>query len=288
MAKPLYVTAQYCCPQRKITQFVGWLAECRWKWFKNWAIRRLIRKYHVNLSEALSENLDDYPNFNSFFTRQLKPGVRPIASGDAILTSPADGCISQIGQIHSDVILQAKNFNYTTASLLGGAQTLAQSFEDGHFVTIYLAPKDYHRVHMPITGTLLSTTYIPGKLFSVNPLTAQTVPNLFARNERLVCVFETAIGPVAIILVGAMLVGNIQTVWPMKHPRSEITTERYPDRPVLEKGEELGLFKMGSTVILLLPKDSVKWLKSLQENIAVKVGEEMGQLISDEKSVKLD
>ncbi len=289
MSKPLYVLAQYCCPQHKITQFVGWLAECRWKWFKNWAIRRLIRKYHVNLSEALSENIEDYPHFNSFFTRQLKPSVRPLAPGDKTLSSPADGCISQIGKINNNIILQAKNFNYTTVSLLGGAETLAQSFENGNFATIYLAPKDYHRVHMPITGHLLETTYIPGNLFSVNPLTAETVPHLFARNERLVCVFETVIGPMAIILVGAMLVGNIQTVWPMKHARNKITTEHYPDKPVIVRGDELGLFKMGSTVIVLLPKNSGEWLATLQENTVVKVGEKIGQLyVTDEMSVTPD
>lgn len=277
MSKPLYVLAQYCCPQHKLTRFVGWLAECRWKWFKNWAIKRLIRKYHVNLSEALSENIADYPDFNSFFTRQLKPGVRPIAPGDATFSSPADGCVSQIGKINNDTLLQAKNFNYTTISLLGGAEALAQSFENGSFATIYLAPKDYHRVHMPITGKLLETTYIPGKLFSVNPLTAETVPHLFARNERLVCLFETAIGPVAIILVGAMLVGNIQTVWPMQHPRHKITTEKYADEWVLERGAELGLFKMGSTVIMLLPQNSVEWLTTLQENSVVKMGEKIGE-----------
>lgn len=279
MSKPLYVLVQYCCPQRKLTQFFGWMAECRWKWFKNWAIKRLIRKYHVNLSEAASENLDDYPNFNSFFTRQLKPALRPVALGSHTLSSPADGCVSQIGKIQNESILQAKNFNYTTVSLLGGAQTLAQSFEDGSFVTIYLAPRDYHRVHMPITGKLLETTYIPGKLFSVNQVTAQTVPNLFARNERLVCLFETAIGPVAIILVGAMLVGNIQTVWPMNHPRNEITTERYSDGLVLERGAELGLFKLGSTVIMLFPKGKMEWSATLQENSIVRVGEEIGYIL---------
>lgn len=279
MSKPIHVLVQYCCPQHKLSRFVGWLAECRLKWFKNWAIRRLIRKYHVNLSEALSENLDDYPNFNSFFTRQLKPEVRPLAKGTTIISSPADGCVSQIGQINNDVILQAKQFNYTTVSLLGGAGSLAQTFENGNFVTIYLAPKDYHRVHMPITGKLLETTYIPGKLFSVNQMTTQSVQSLFSRNERLVCLFETAAGPVAIVLVGAMLVGNIQTVWPMNHPKNEITTKRYADGIVLERGDELGLFKMGSTVILLFPKDSIEWISTLQENSTVKVGEAMGDIL---------
>jgi phosphatidylserine decarboxylase len=277
MSKPVYVLVQYCCPQHKLSRFVGWIAECRFKWFKNWAIKRLIRKYHVNLSEALSENLDDYPSFNSFFTRQLKPDVRPIAAGSTTISSPADGCVSQIGKINNDVILQAKNFNYTTTSLLGGAQTLAQKFENGRFATIYLAPKDYHRVHMPIFGKLLETTYIPGKLFSVNQITTETVPSLFSRNERLVCLFETAVGPVAIILIGAMLVGNIQTVWPMQYPKNEITTERYTNGVVLERGAELGLFKMGSTVIMLFPKDSIEWLDTLQENSVVRVGEKIGE-----------
>lgn len=278
MSKSFSVLVQYCCPQRKLTRFVGWLAECRWKWFKNWAIRRLIRKYHVNVSEALSDNLNDYPTFNSFFTRQLKPELRPLAPGTHTLSSPADGCVSQVGRIRADLILQAKQFDYTTVSLLGGAETLAQSFEDGSFLTIYLAPKDYHRVHIPITGKLMETTYIPGKLFSVNPMTVEAVPNLFARNERLVCIFDTAIGPVAVILIGAMLVGNIQTVWPMNHPRHEITRECYADGPVLERGDELGLFKMGSTVIVLLPKDKASFAATLRENAVVRVGEEIGYL----------
>lgn len=279
MSKPFYVLAQYCCPQHTLTRIVGWLAECRFKWFKNWAINRLIRKYHVDLSEALSENLDDYPHFNSFFTRQLKPGLRPLASGSHTLSSPVDGKISQIGKIHRDMILQAKQFNYSIVSLLGGAKTLAESFEEGNFATIYLAPKDYHRVHMPITGKLVETTYVPGKLFSVNPVTTQFVPQLFARNERLICIFETAIGPVAIILVGAMLVGHIQTVWPMQHPRNQITTERYSNQILLERGDELGLFKMGSTVILLFPKGTAEWSTTLFENSVVKVGEKMGETI---------
>jgi len=279
MSKPLNVLVQYCCPQRTLTHFVGWLAACRWKWFKNWAIKRLIRKYQVNLSEAASENLDDYPNFNSFFTRQLKAGLRPVAAGINKLSSPADGCISQIGKINKNSILQAKNFNYTIASLLGGAETTAQLFENGTFATIYLAPKDYHRVHMPITGKLRETTFIPGQLFSVNQVTAHSVPNLFSRNERLVCLFDTIIGPVAVILVGAMLVSSIETVWPMQHPKHKMTTESYSDGIVLERGAELGLFKMGSTVIVLFPADKMVWLDALQENSLVKVGEEIGQML---------
>ncbi len=278
MSKPIKILIQYCCPQHTLSRIVGWLGECRWKWFKNWAIKRLIRTKQVNLSEAASENLDDYPTFNSFFARQLKPGLRPIAPLANTLSSPADGCISQMGKINQNSILQAKNFNYTTTSLLGGNEALAQSFENGSFATIYLAPKDYHRVHMPITGKLLQTIYIPGQLFSVNQLTAQHVPNLFARNERLVCLFETTIGTVAVILVGAMLVGHIETVWPMQHPLNKISTETYSNDLVLERGAELGLFKMGSTAIMLFPANTVEWLTTLKENSVVKVGEKIGEI----------
>ncbi|HSW68786.1 MAG TPA: archaetidylserine decarboxylase [Gammaproteobacteria bacterium] len=278
MSKPLYVLAQYCCPQRAFTHFFGWLAKCRWKWFKNWAIKRLIRKYHVNLSEALSENVDDYPDFNSFFTRQLKPSVRPLAPGENTVSSPADGSVSQIGKINKNAILQAKNFNYTTRALLGGSESAAQLFEDGNFATIYLAPKDYHRVHMPITGKLRETTFIPGQLFSVNPITAETVPNLFARNERLVCLFDTVIGPVAVILVGAMLVGSIETVWGLPHPKNKLTARQYPDGIVLERGDELGLFKMGSTVIMLFPAGKIEWLETFKENSSVRIREAIGEM----------
>jgi len=276
MSKPLYVLIQYCCPQHALTKIVQWLAECRWKWFKTWAIKRLIRKYHVNASEALSENLDDYPNFNSFFTRRLKPELRPIVQGEKQIASPADGCISQAGDIQQDTLLQAKGFYYSATSLLGGNAEIAKRFHNGKFATIYLAPKDYHRVHMPLAGKLLETTYIPGDLFSVNHRTAQAVPNLFTRNERLVCLFETAAGLMAVVLVGAMLVGHIETVWPMRHSRKTISTEQYSTDIYLERGAELGLFKMGSTVIVLFGKDQVDWVSSLKENTLVKVGEEIG------------
>ncbi len=280
MPKPLYVLAQYYCPQRALTHFFGWLARCRWKWFKNWAIKRLIRKYHVNLSEALSENVeDDYPDFNSFFTRQLKPGIRPIEPGEKCISSPADGSVSQIGKINKDAILQAKNFDYTTASLLGGSELTAQQFKDGNFATIYLAPKDYHRVHMPVTGKLLQTIFVPGQLFSVNQITAQTVPHLFARNERLICLFDTGIGTIAVVLVGAMLVGSIETVWPLEHPKNKISTRHYKEGIILERGAELGLFRMGSTVILLFPKNKMEWINTLQENSLVKVGETIGRIM---------
>jgi len=276
MAKPLYVLIQYLCPHHTLNRLVGLLGECRFTWFKNWAINRLIRKYHVNLNEALSSNLDDYPTFNSFFSRQLKPELRPIAQGENIISSPVDGCVSQIGLIKETTLIQAKQFNYTTTALLGGTEKLAKKFENGSFATIYLAPKDYHRVHMPLTGTLLETTYIPGKLFSVNQVTAKNIPNLFARNERLVCLFDTELGQMAVILVGAMLVGRIETVWPLTHPKNRITTEKYLNGLTIQRGSELGLFKMGSTVITLFQKGKVKWDLSLGENSRLKMGEKIG------------
>ncbi len=277
MSKPFKVLVQYCCPQHAITKVVGWIAECRFKWFKNWAIKRLIRKYHVNIAEALSDNLDDYPHFNSFFTRRLKPELRPISAGIHDIASPADGCVSQIGDIRDDTILQAKGFNYSATTLLGGSEELARNFLGGKFATIYLAPKDYHRVHMPLTGKLRETTYIPGDLFSVNKITAETVPNLFARNERLVSIFDTDAGPMAVILVGAMLVGHIETVWPIQHSRKKITTERYSTEIELQRGAELGLFKMGSTVIVLFGKDQIEWNSRIQADSLIKVGELIGE-----------
>ncbi len=281
MPKPFYVLMQYCCPQHFATKIVGCIVECRWKWFKNWAISRFIKKYHVNIAEALSDNLDDYPNFNSFFTRRLKPEVRPVAEGALQIASPADGCVSQIGDIHEDTILQAKGFNYSVTTILGGSKELAQQFQNGKFATIYLAPKDYHRVHMPITGKLRETIYIPGDLFSVNKLTTETVPNLFTRNERLVCIFDTKVGPMAVILVAAMLVGYIETVWPMQHSRKKISREDYATDIQLERGDELGLFKMGSTVIMLFGKEQIEWSSAFGESSLVKMGEGIGCLKGD-------
>lgn len=277
MSTPLNIWIQYCVPQHTLSRLTGLLGECRWKWFKNWAIKRLIRKYHVNLSEAVSTNLDDYPNFNSFFTRHLKPELRPIAKDPNHLVSPADGCISQIGHIDKDRIFQAKNYHYSLTTLLGGSPELANFFNNGNFATIYLAPKDYHRVHMPFAGTLKETIYIPGQLFSVNQYTTSAVPNLFARNERLVCIFDTTAGPMAVILVGAMLVGNIQTVWPMPNPSKKITTQHYQNGIHLERGAELGFFKMGSTVIVLFAKDKMEWLATLQANNTVQMGQSLGE-----------
>ena len=224
----LFIAFQYIIPQHLLSRIVGWLAECEWSVLKMWLINLFISQYNVNMSEALDENPASYKNFNSFFTRELKPDARPIVADDAVIVSPADGAISQLGDISYGRIFQAKGQSYTAVELLGGNSELASEFDDGAFATIYLSPKDYHRVHMPMTGTLRETIYIPGDLFSVNQTTAENVPRLFSRNERLVAVFDTAAGPMAMVLVGALIVAGIETVWggqvapPPKHQPASI------------------------------------------------------------------
>lgn len=279
----LAVLPQHVTPQRGLTWLAGWLAECRWVWLKNYLIRYFINRYQVDVNQALLPNLADHPNFNSFFTRELKPGLRPVVTDPTDLASPADGSISQIGAIKKDILLQAKGFYFNLTNLLGGDETLANEFYDGNFATIYLSPKDYHRVHMPITGRLRETIYIPGKLFSVSQETTRTISNLFAKNERLVCIFETAIGPVAVILVGAMLVGSINTIWDENPTLSnKITRQTYPQTDskaiTIERGAEMGHFKMGSTAILLFPKDKMEWSANLKEGSPMQMGQFLGKI----------
>jgi phosphatidylserine decarboxylase len=205
---------------------VGWLAECEWPILKVWLINLFISQYDVNMSEALAEDPASYKNFNAFFTRELKPDARPITEGSDIIVSPADGAVSQLGNISYGRIFQAKGQSYSATELLGGNSELASEFDDGAFATIYLSPKDYHRVHMPIAGTLRETIYIPGDLFSVNQTTAENVPRLFSRNERLVAIFDTEVGPMAMVLVGAMIVAGIETVWGGQAPPSKNANPR--------------------------------------------------------------
>jgi phosphatidylserine decarboxylase len=282
MRKKLGVLPQYIAPQRLLTTFAGWLSERRWVWFKNWQINHLVHRYGASLSEAEFSNVADYPTFNSFFTRQLKPGLRPIAPEPDALASPADGTISQLGFINKDLLFQAKGFHYSLESLLGGSPQLASLFTNGDFATIYLSPKDYHRIHMPLTGTLRETIFIPGRLFSVSTKTAESIPNLFARNERLICLFDTEVGPIAVILVGAMLVGSINTLWFGTYRHDQITQVTYPvsgpQSVQFMRGAELGHFKMGSTVIMLLPKNTVNWSPHLNSHCSVKMGQFLGKV----------
>lgn len=275
----LKILLQYLAPQHALSRLAGALAECRTVWFKNYLINYFINKYHVNLKLAEKEKIEDYPNFNSFFTRKLKPELRPIVQENATIACPVDGSISQIGKIKQDQIFQAKGFYYSLKSLLAGDETLTTLFQDGNYATLYLAPKDYHRVHMSVSGQLRETIHVPGKLFSVNQQTTESIPGLFARNERLICLFDTEKGPMIVILVGAMLVGSIQTVWSEEtaHPKI-INKKTYQDGIHLQRGDELGYFKMGSTVILLFPKDTITWSNQLKEDSVVKFGESMGKI----------
>src|SRR5690554_299818 len=243
MFDKLFVLSQYVTPQLALSRLAGRFADSdRSPALKNRFTRWFIGRYGVNMSEAGEPDPEDYATFNEFFTRALKPGIRPIAMDPDVLVSPVDGAISQIGQVGSDRVFQAKGQSFSLTELLGGDSARARTFADGEFSTIYLSPKDYHRVHMPLAGTLREMVYVPGKLFSVNPVTADNVPNLFARNERVVCIFDTAAGPMAMVLVGAMIVGSVETTWagviaPNPH---KVTSWQYQgDNAVqFQKGEE--------------------------------------------------
>ncbi len=234
---------------------MGHLAQARAGALTTAVIKRFIARYGVDMSEAEDSDPTAYASFNEFFTRALKPGARPLAQAPWVC--PVDGAISQIGVIEGDQIFQAKGHRYSAAALLGGDARLASAFDDGFFATIYLSPRDYHRIHMPCAGRLTRMIYVPGDLFSVNPVTARNVPGLFARNERVVCMFETAHGPMALVLVGATIVGSMSTVWhgQVNPPRPGRVQEwGYADQSiVLEQGQEMGRFQLGSTVVMLFP-----------------------------------
>jgi phosphatidylserine decarboxylase len=274
MNKNIFIALQHLCPQIFLTRLLSYVMNCaKPLWLKNSLIHWLIRRYKIDMSLAANPNIETYPTFNDFFIRALKPECRPLAPTG--LLSPVDACISQIGSIHGEQLIQAKGISYTLSDLLAQQTDLVEKFRNGLFTTLYLAPKDYHRVHMPITGKLLQTIYVPGQLFSVNQITAENVVNLFARNERLICEFETEIGNVVMIFVGALFVAGIHTTWAGDIQRSkEIVTTDYRDKSiVLERGAEVGYFKFGSTVILLLPAGKVEWEKSLQANQAIVMGQ---------------
>jgi len=278
----LFVALQRILPKHCLSRAIARIAESKRPWLKNRLITAAIKVFNINMAEAATENLDDYEHFNAFFTRQLKAGVRPIKKGRSTIISPADGAISQAGPISKNRILQAKGIDYSVSRLLGNS-VQAQAYDNGSFATIYLSPKDYHRVHMPIAGKLLSSRYIPGELFSVNDQTAQALPGLFARNERLVCEFECAeFGRFSLIFVGAMLVAGIETVWSgfEKPGPGAVRETDYSEESIdFAKGDEIGRFKFGSTVILLFPQQAIAWSKKITPYAAVK----MGQAIADRK-----
>lgn len=279
-----FIALQYILPHHRLSRWIGCLARCEQPWFKNALIRWFIKRYQVDMAQAENDNPLAYRHFNDFFTRALKPGARPIDEASNSIACPADGAISQIGAIRHGRIFQAKGHDFSLYELLGGDAERSRPFINGAFTTIYLSPRDYHRVHMPVTGTLKEMVYIPGKLFSVNQTTAENVPELFARNERVACLFDTEFGPMAVVLVGAMIVASIETVWAgeIAPVRPQVRTFDYSNSPhepiVLNKGDELGRFKLGSTAIVLFGADTTTWLESLKDTTAVHMGQSLGNL----------
>lgn len=278
----LLVMPQYLLPHHLLSRAVGVLAESRWPAVKNTFINTFSSMFPINMSEALEEDPLAYASFNDFFTRALKPGARPIS--DTGIASPADGAISQLGTIQDELIFQAKGHHYTLTQLLGDDETRAAPFRHGEFATIYLSPRDYHRVHMPFGGKLREMVYVPGKLFSVNQRTAEHVPALFARNERVIAFFDTDIGPMAMVLVGAMIVASIETVWAglVTPPKRQLNVVHYgasaQQETVLARGDEMGRFRLGSTVILLFPEGKVHWREGLAPGNSVRMGEQLASL----------
>ncbi|CAA0081809.1 Phosphatidylserine decarboxylase proenzyme [Zhongshania aliphaticivorans] len=281
--KIAFIILQFLLPQHALSRLVGKLAETDIPWLKDVLISRFIKQYNVDMDEAADSDPRNYRNFNAFFTRALKEGARPICEESNAIACPADGAISQIGNITDGRIFQAKGQDYSLLSLLGGDREAAALFNEGSFATIYLSPRDYHRVHMPLAGTLRTMSYIPGALFSVNTATAENVQGLFARNERAVCLFDTEAGPMAVILVGAMIVAGIETVWDgqIAPPPKGIKTTDYRQEPrdiQLEKGAEMGRFKLGSTAIVLFAKDRSEWLSTFEATTPTRLGDTLGHI----------
>jgi phosphatidylserine decarboxylase len=275
----LFVWFQYLLPQHALSRLVLRATRVRTPWFKNWLVRGFLKLYPIDMAEAAQGDPLSFGSFNEFFTRALKPGARTIAADRTAIACPADGAISEAGKIDGERLLQAKGRSYTLTELLA-AQPWARSFEGGSFATIYLAPFNYHRVHMPLRGDLKETVYVPGRLFSVNAITASHVPKLFARNERVLTLFDTAFGQVALVMVGALNVGSMATVWAgdiTPAARRVMTRLPVPD-VVLEKGAEFGRFNMGSTVILLFQPGRARWLGEVRAGAIVKLGQSLGSL----------
>ncbi len=281
----LFALLLYCLPHQLLSRVWWWLVRWRWPPWKNLLIRWVASHYRVNLDEAQSADRNDYIHLNAFFVRALRPGARPLDANPQALLSPADGQISQVGSITDGRILQAKGRDFTALELLGGDADLATEFDRGEFCTVYLSPRDYHRVHMPVSGQLRRMIHIPGRLFSVQESTSRTIPSLYARNERLVTIFDTPAGPLAQVLVGALLVSSMETVWHggvnLHGERKHVWQTDYPAQGsravMLERGQEMGRFNMGSTVILLLCKGAVHWLPSPGPGSAVKMGKALGR-----------
>ena len=278
MSERFDVFLQYLLPKPALTEFGSHIAGMRGGAVTTRIIRWFVGKYGVNMAEAANPDVTSYPTFNDFFTRALKPGARPLAAADLIC--PVDGALSQFGQIEGDQVFQAKGHHYSTTALVGGDRDLAAQFDNGRFATIYLSPRDYHRIHMPAAGRLQRMVYVPGELFSVNPATARGVPGLFARNERVVCVFESARGPFVLVLVGATIVGSMATVWHgvVNPPRTKAVRDwRYDGEQAVQlaQGAEMGRFLLGSTVVMLFPQGPCRFNPAWAPGGPVRLGQAM-------------
>jgi len=277
----LSVLPQYLFPKQALTTFAGKIANARAGRFTTALIRWFVGHYGVNMEEAANPAIESYATFNEFFTRALRPGARPLAGADYIC--PVDGAISQFGAIDDDQIVQAKDHNYSVVALVGGDRDLAAQFQHGSFATLYLSPKDYHRVHMPCEGRLKRMIFVPGSLFSVNPVTARNVPGLFARNERAVCVFDSELGPFVLVLVGATIVGSMETVWHgiVNPPGTRQVREWHyqPQDWVFKKGDEMGRFSLGSTIVVLFPKERLAFNPEWAPAREIRLGEMMATTV---------
>ncbi|CAN7272772.1 archaetidylserine decarboxylase [Acidovorax delafieldii] len=279
MSDRLAVLPQYALPKRALTTLAGKFASARLGGLTTSVIRWFVGRYNVNMAEAANPDIASYTSFNDFFTRALKSGARPLAQADLIC--PVDGAISQFGPISKDQVFQAKGHTYSTTALVGGDAAAAARFDNGHFATLYLSPRDYHRIHMPCAGELTRMVHVPGDLFSVNPTTARGVPGLFARNERVVCFFESAQGPFVLVLVGATIVGSMATVWhgQVNPPRTGTLRQwDYAKGQVsLQQGEEMGRFLLGSTVVMLFPQGPLQFNPQWSPTRPIQLGEAMAQ-----------
>lgn len=287
----LKIALQYIMPKHGLSRLVGKFAAAEAGWLTTKAIRAFIKAYDINMSEAKLKNAEDFKTFNDFFTRELDDGARTIDNNNLALCYPVDGAISQQGDIVDGQLIQAKGFNYSLTSLLGGDSATAAPFQGGKFSCIYLAPKDYHRIHMPISGTLREMIYVPGELFSVNPLTANNVPDLFARNERVVTIFDTEHGQLAMVLVGATIVASIETTWAgtITPPAGkDIFKWSYPAEGIdaihLNKGDEMGRFKLGSTVVATFSPNMINFNETAGPETVTRLGEHYADIVVDKNA----
>lgn len=283
MNPKLFIALQKLVPQHGLSRFIGKIASSNKPFIKNNFIRWFVKRYQVDMSLAQETNPLAYASFNDFFTRALRADARPINLDANTIVCPADGSISQLGKIVNGRIFQAKGQDYSTLELLGGDQDLANEFADGEFATVYLSPRDYHRVHLPFSGKLRCMISVPGELFSVNTVTAENIPRVFARNERVVAIFDTNIGPMAVVMVGAMIVAGIETVWDGQvapFGSRDVAVSQYPYQNYsFKKGDEIGRFNLGSTAVVLFAKNKVRWLEKFQAGTVTKMGEAFGEVI---------